>query len=385
MTGFTLVRRNLFERPGRTSLLIFSTTIAFLIFGLLNGFLSLAGSFDSPTAQSRLMVVNRTGILRGLPVTYADQIRQVDGVRAATPVRLFGGYLKDRQDSVPLMMVEAPSYLAVNPTVTLSAAERQAFMASRDGLIVDEVTAAERGWSVGDQVTIRSLLFRDQQGRDAWTFVIAGTFPSQTEEGPQTGLLGHFAYLDEGLSVGRGLVNWFTVVTANPGVSDSVARRIDERFANSASESRTQSEIALAQAFLGQLGDLSMIVTLVVGAAFLALIFAVGNSIALTIRQRSRQIGVMKVLGFTPARVLRMTLAETMLLAGTGAAIGLGLASLLLTLVLTGMRMPVPSFGLPAITLVQGIGLALVLGLGTGLLPALRAMRVSPATAFGRE
>lgn len=385
MTGFTLVRRNLFERRGRTVLLIISTTIAFLIFGLLHGFLSLADSFDSPAAQSRLMVVNRTGILRGLPVTYLDQIRTIDGVRAATPVRLFGGYVNDRQDSVPLMMVEAESYLAVNPTVTLPADRREAFLASRDAVIVDEATAAERGWSVGKRVEIRSLFFRDSQGRDSWSFVVAGTFPSQTADGPQTGMLGHFAYLDDGLSAGRGLVNWFTVVTASPEAGDAVARRIDARFANSAAESRTQSEVALAQAFLGQLGDLSAIVTLVVGAAFLALIFAVGNSIALTIRQRSSQIGVMKVLGFTPARILRLTLAETMLLAGTGAAIGLGLATLLLTLVLTGMRMPVPSFGLPAATLMLGIGLAALLGLGTGLLPALRAMRVSPATAFGRE
>lgn len=385
MTGLTLIRRNLFERRGRTILLIISTTIAFLIFGLLHGFLSLADSFDSPMAQSRLMVVNRTGILRGLPVTYLDQIRGIDGVRAVTPVRLFGGYVNDRQDNVPLMMVEAESYLAVNPTVTLPADRREAFLGSRDAVIVDEATAAERGWAIGQSVTIRSLFFRDSQGRDSWTFVIAGTFPSQTEDGPQSGMLGHFAYLDEGLAAGRGLANWFTVVTANPAASDAVARRIDERFANSAAESRTQSEAALAQAFLSQLGDLSTIVTLVVGAAFLALVFAVGNSIALTIRQRSSQIGVMKVLGFTPARILRMTLAETMLLAGTGAAIGLGLASLLLALALTGMRMPVPSFGLPTITLIVGIGLAALLGLGTGLLPALRAMRVSPAMAFGRE
>jgi putative ABC transport system permease protein len=385
VTGFTFIRRNLFERRGRTALLIISTAIAFLIFGLLNGFMSLTTAFEDPTAQSRLMVVNRTGILRGLPVSYADQLRQVEGVRGVTSVRLFGAYGNDRQDNLPLMMVDAPNYLEVNPHVTLSAEQREAFLATRDGVVVDEATAAERGWSVGERITVRSLFFRDREGSDAWSFTLVGTFPSEGEEGPQNGMIGHLSYLDNGLAVGGGLVNWFTVVTANPQASEAVAQRIDARFANSANESRTQSEAAMAQAFLGQLGDLSAIVTLVVGAAFLALIFAVGNSIALTVRQRSRQIGVLKVLGFTPARVLRFTLAETLLLAGTGAAIGLGLAALLLTLALTGMRMPVPSFGLPTATLLQGIGLALLLGIGTGLLPALRAMRVSPATAFGRE
>ena len=141
----------------------------------------------------------------------------------------------------------------------------------------------------------------------------------------------------------------------------------------------------MAQAFIGQLGDLEAIVRMVVGAAFLALLFVIGNTTALTIRRRSRQIGVMKTLGFSPASLLLMTLGETMLLALTSATIGLLLAAFLFSGIVTAMSLPVPQFGLPGISILQGYLLAILLGLLTGILPALRAMRVSPVAAFGRE
>lgn len=385
MTEFTLIRRNLFEKRGRTFLLCFSTVIAFLIFGLLSGFLNLTSAFEDPSSQSRLMVMNRTGILRPVPVSHIEGIRKIAGVEKAASVNLFGGYIADRQDSVPLLMVKPEDYLAVNRLEGLAEADRAAFVGMREAIIVDAATAAQRGWSPGDQVTIRSLFHTNVAGGNDWQFTVRGIFAAEGEQGPQSAVLGHFDYLNENLSRNRDLVNWITIVTTSPDVAAGVAERVDQLFSNSAYETKTQSEVAMAQAFLGQMGDLNRIVQLVVGAAFLALLFAIGNTTALAIRQRSRQIGVMKALGFTPGRIMRLTLAETMLLATLGAGLGLGLAALLLSLVLSEMRMPVPQFGLPTTTLFQGLALTLLLGVSTGILPSIGAMRVSPAKAFGRE
>ncbi|HZG08123.1 MAG TPA: ABC transporter permease [Allosphingosinicella sp.] len=384
MTPITLIRKNLFEKRGRTLLLAFSIAIAFLIFGLLNGFANVTSAFESPEAQSRLMTMNRTGLLRSLPVSYAERIKKVEGVRHAVNVRIFGGYVGERRDSIPLLMTDPAEYLAASPVEGLAPDQRSAFISTRDGVIIDAKTAQQRGWKVGDRITIKSMLHANADRGDDWSFTVAGIFPAEGKDGPQTGALGHLAYLNENVVAGRDLANWVTIVVASPDLGAMVAERVDALFANSSHETTSMSERAMAQAFLGQIGDLTFIINLVVGAAFVALIFAVANTTALTIRQRGRQIGVLKAIGFTPGRILRMTIAETVILAAAGASFGLVLAGLIFSSALRSMNMPVPAFGLPVTTVLSGVGLALLLALLTGILPALRAMRVSPATAFGR-
>lgn len=385
MTWLTLVRKNLFERRVRTLLLGFSIVIAFLIFGLLNGFANMSNAFENPESQNRLMTINRTGLLQSLPSSYADRVRNLEGVRQVVGIRFFGGYIDQRHDSVPLLMADAEAYLAASPVEGLSARARAAFLSQRDGVIVDEATAAQRGWKVGDRITVRSLLHINAERGEEWSFTVTGTFPAKGADGPQAGMLGHITYLDENVVAGRDFFNWLTVVTTTPSMGGPVARRIDGLFQNSAYETTTMSETAMAQAFISQVADLTLIVNLVVGAAFLALLIGVANTTALTIRQRTRQIGTLKAIGYTPIRILRMILVEVATLSIGGAFLGLLLAGWLLGSALRGMRLPAPELGLPTATIIQGAVMALLLAMITGIPPAVRAMRINPSKAFGRE
>lgn len=385
MTHFTLVVRNLFEKRARTLLLGFSAVVAFVIFGVLNGFINLIGTLETPASQSRLLVANSTGLLRGIPVSYAEKIREMSGVKQAASVSLLPGYVREETNVLAVLMVDPANFLAGHPLAGLSDEAKKAFVAGRDGMIVDRETAAANGWNVGDRVIVRSKGFFKTDGSNNWQFTIAGVFDPTGPDGSQSGAIGQYEYMNANLPFGQGIIHWVSVTVDSPKSSDEIAQRIDANFANSANETKTQSEVAMAQAFIGQLGDLEAIVRMVVGAAFLALLFVIGNTTALTIRRRSRQIGVMKTLGFSPASLLLMTLGETMLLALTSATIGLLLAAFLFSGIVTAMSLPVPQFGLPGISILQGYLLAILLGLLTGILPALRAMRVSPVAAFGRE
>jgi putative ABC transport system permease protein len=165
-----------------------------------------------------------------------------------------------------------------------------------------------------------------------------------------------------------------------------VAKAIDATFANSPFETSTVDEKTFSRAFLKQAGDLNFIITMVVAAAFAAILMIVGTTLVSAVRERTKEIGVMKTLGFPGHRVLRMVLGESLLLSGLGGLLGLGVAAV----ALNGLsRSPIgETFGALSMTApvaAAGMGLALLLGLVTGLAPALSALRMNIIDALGRR
>jgi len=155
-------------------------------------------------------------------------------------------------------------------------------------------------------------------------------------------------------------------------------------FVNSTAETATDTEKAFNKAFAAQFGNIALIVILVVGAAFVTILMIVGNTMALTIRERTREIGVLKTLGFTGGRILGLVLGESVLLALLGGLPGLALAALVTVLLRPSVSNLLPGFALTGDIVAEAIGLMLALGLITGLIPALNAMRLKIAIALGR-
>jgi len=172
--------------------------------------------------------------------------------------------------------------------------------------------------------------------------------------------------------------------TTSPTLNDQVAKAIDQGFANSSAETATDTEKAFNKAFAAQLGNIALIVTLVVGAAFVTILMIVGNTMALTIRERTREIGVLKTLGFSGERILGMVLGESVLLAVLGGLPGLALAALAAFSLRKSLAGVLPGFAVTWDIGLLGLALMIALGLITGLIPALNAMRLKIATALGR-
>ena len=141
-------------------------------------------------------------------------------------------------------------------------------------------------------------------------------------------MLIQYDYFNEARSYQKDLIGWIALRTASPEINDKVAKTIDATFANSPDETTTDTEKAFTRAFAAQFGNIALIVGLVVGAAFVTILMIVGNTMAMTIRERTREIGVLKTLGFSGARILRMVLGESILLALIGGVPGLALAAL---------------------------------------------------------
>ena len=385
MNDFTLVRKNLFRRKLRAALMIVSILIAFAIFGVLAAFYSGFTALEDVAAANRLMVVNKINFTQPLPIAYYNRVRALQGVRQVTHANWFGGYYQDPKNVLVVFAVEPETYMDIfSRDFEISPEARAAFLRERTAALVGETMARKWGWKVGDRVPIASNIFSQRNGSHTWEFDIVGIFTAKTQQVDTNFMLFQYDYFDETRSFGKDTIGWLVLQTANPTDNDRIAKAIDGMFVNSTAETATDTEKAFNKAFAAQFGNIALIVVLVVGAAFVTILMIVGNTMALTVRERTREIGVLKTLGFTGGRILRLVLGESILLALLGGLPGLALAALAMSALRPSVSNMMPGFALMGDTVAEGIILMLALGLITGMIPALNAMRLKIATALGR-
>jgi putative ABC transport system permease protein len=385
MNDFVLVRKNLFRKKLRAGLMIVSILIAFLIFGVLAGFYRAFTAGEDTAAADRLVVVNKINFTQPLPIAYFNRVRALEGVRQVTHANWFGGYYQDPKNLLIVMAVNPQTYFDVyGSQFAVSDEARQAFQRERTGAVVGEAMARKWGWKIGDRIPIASNIFTQRNGSRTWDFTIVGTFSGRTPQIDTGFMVFQYAYFDETRSFLKDMIGWMVLQTTSPSVNEQVAKAIDQMFANSSAETATDTEKAFNKAFAAQFGNIALIVTLVVGAAFVTILMIVGNTMALTIRERTREIGVLKTLGFSGGRILTLVLGESVLLALLGGLPGLALAALATMALRNSLANVVPAFAVtPGIALL-GVALMVALGLVTGIIPAVNAMRLKIAAALGR-
>jgi putative ABC transport system permease protein len=386
MTNLVLIRKNLFRHKLRASLMIVCILTAFAIFGVLASIEHAVNAGQDVAAADRLVVVNKINFTQPLPIAYFDRVRAIEGAQQVTHVNWFAGYYQDPKNSLVVLAVDPTTYMDVyGNELNISTEARQSFTRERTGALVGEAMANKWGWKVGDHVPIASSIFAQKNGSRSWDFTVVGIFTGKKPEVDTNFMVFQYDYFNETRSFGKDQIGWITLRTASPALNDQIARTIDQMFANSPYETATDTEKAFSKAFVAQFGNIALIVELVVGAAFVTILMIVGNTLMMSVRERTREIGVLKSLGFSGSRILRLVLGESILVALTGGFGGLGLAVLFILAVRESVGGLLPKIVLsPEIAL---LGLALMLGFGivTGLIPALNAMRLRIAVALGRN
>jgi putative ABC transport system permease protein len=386
MNDIALIRKNLFRKRLRAVLMIVSIFFAFAIFGVLGAFLRAFNAGQDLAQADRLVVVNKINFTQPLPMAYYTRVRGVEGVRQVTYANWFGGYYQDPKNFTVVMAVEPESYMAVMENeLDILPEARRAFTAERTGALVGEALARKWGWKVGDRVPMGSNIFTQKNGSQSWDMTIVGIIGGKTPRIDTNFMLFQYAYFNETRNFDRDTIGWLVLTTTSPAMNDRVTKAIDGMFANSPYETSTDTEKAFNKAFIAQLGNIALIVGLVVGAAFVTILLVVGNTMAMSVRERTREIGVLKTLGFPRGRILRLVLGESVLLALLGGVTGMIAA----TLASLALRDSIANF-VPGLTITPDLyaaSLVLMLGLGvvTGIIPAVNAMRLKIATALGRS
>jgi putative ABC transport system permease protein len=376
MKFIRLILRNVWRSKLRTALTVLSTTVALFLFCMLRTIVTSLDASAQVADESRLVVRRSTSLTFPLPLAYAERLRGIEGVSGVTWANWFGGtYPVDQRAFFARFAVDADTYFEMYPEYILPPEQLADFKRELTSCLVGEKLATKYGWKVGDDITFIGDIYPGE-----WRLTIRGIFKPRTPD-VDTGVV-YFPWklLDERGGRG-GYVGIYIVKLADPGQAAAMAAKIDQVFANSAAETRTETEKAFQLGFITMYGNIKgaiRVVSIFVLAGFLLVAI---NTMLMAARERTREIAVLKTLGFPDGLILQLVLAESTFIAVLGGLIGC-LGALLL---FKGMAFGGGLFGNFAVrgaTVATGIAIAAGMGIVSGLVPALAAARLRVVDAL---
>lgn len=378
MKFFRLVWSNLLRKKVRTTLTIGSFAVALFLFGLLVTIQTAFNQGVEVAGVDRLVVRNKISLIMPLPLSYEQQMLQIPGVKAVTFATWFGGYYQDPKNFFPQFAIQKETWLKMYPEFKVPKDQWSAFLADREACIVGRKTAQKYGIKVGDRIPIVASIWGG-----VWEFNVRGIYTGARTEDDTTQLWFRWDYLDERRPWGKGTVGWYVVRVENPDDAMAVAKAIDGRFANSSWETKTDTERAFAAGFVKQMGNIKLLILVIGGVVFFTLLLVTGNTLAMSVRERTGELAVLKTLGFTDSAVLWLILGESLLYSAQGGILGLA-AVKLFTLHGDPTGGFLPLFYLPPSKMLLGLLVALATGAAAGIIPAVLAMRLKIVDALRR-
>ena len=370
-----LIGKNLWRNRRRTLLTVASVAISTFLLAI---FFATYRYINAPTEVERynlvLVVAPRASISVLLPLSYRERIEKVPGVVAVTPISYFDGRYGSAETLVPAVACD-PEVLWKVSDLTLSQEERQAFIKERTAAIVARKIANKYGWKIGDRVHLSSPYFRVTLDLN-----LRGIYDSRQEE---TYVFFHWAYLNE--AMGRiDKTQDFEVLARSVDDIPRLTRDIDALFRNADVETRTQTLKQQFLDFLGWLGNVKLILVGVSGAVVFTILLIVANTMAMSIRERTEEIAVLRALGFRTSHVLGLLIGESLAISLLGAMPGCLGAWLLFRLTegyALGGLLPL-HIRVDFPTVVAALGVAIAISLASTLIPAYRAARANIARAL---
>ncbi len=368
----------IWRKPGRTVLIFFQVSVAFALFGMLQG---LKTGVDHAVAAARgdlLIVHSRLSFLaESLPSGLIEQIKSVPGVKLVVPVDIFGATYQKSTEQLGVVAIGLEKDWPSAFTYMIAPEYVAALQKQRTGALVRAELAEKYGWKIGDHIPLMSTTAQ-MSGATDWAFDVVGIFTDSDIGGSRYIIVINSAYLEEARAMGKGTVQHFNVAISDPKQAATVADEIDRRSANSAHETKTESLLELAQVQMQSIGDMNFLIRAVVAAVLVALLFATATMMIQSVRERALELAVLKAVGFTDRAVFLLILAEALLVCVVAAAFGLALATAVLPLAAAF----VPGLSMPKIVVAAGLAFAVVVALISAAVPAALAARLRVATAL---
>lgn len=378
MKYLALIFANLKRKKVRTILTLGSFAAALFLFGLL---IAVRGAFNqgvTVAGADRIIVINRVSLMQPLPLSYRDQIAQIPGVKAVTFATWFGGVYQDERNFFPQIVIDPANWRAMYDEFVISDADWAEFMKDRQAALAGVDTVKRFGWKVGDRIPIKGTYIPG-----VWEFNLRGVYKGTRPEDDTTQFWLRRDYFEEKApAYWKGIVGWYIVKITDPDVAPRVTAAIDERFANSPYETKTETEKSFAASFVKQIGNIEFLILSIGAVVFFTLLLVTGNTMAIAVRERTGELAVLKTVGFRDGVVLWLVLGESLALSLVGGTIGVLLAKGAAP-GLSGFMYGAPIL-LPVRDLALGILLALAAGALAGILPALSAMRLKVVDALRR-
>jgi putative ABC transport system permease protein len=371
MTLTTFVTKSAFRNKRRSILTVFSLALSLL---LLTFMLTLWRGFyidkGAPDSALRIMTRHRTSLANFLPAYYRGKIRTIPGVTHIVPMTWFGGkYKDDKPENFFAQFATDPSeYMLVAADKQMPADQLAAWQHDRSGCIVDSTLAAKHGWKIGDHLHLQGNIFPTDLD-----LTLRGIY---TIDPPSSNLYFDQEYLEQSVGWFKDTAGFYFIRTDSAEDMPKVAHAIDDEFHNAAQQTKSESEQAFKLDFIATLGNVKAFILSICGAVVFTTLLVCANTMAMSIRERTREVAVLRTLGFTRKSILSLLLGESVTIALLSGLLGLLFAALILKLLVRpGIALPT-QLVLKPLTMLAVMLVAALVGIVSGLIPSYRASHV---------
>ena len=377
-----LILANLFRKKVRLILTLGSFAVALFLFAFLAVVRDAFNRGGGIASANRLVTINRVSIIQPIPLSYRDKIARIPGVRTRNPRQLVWRRLSGREELLPAVRDRPGKPAPGIPRVARFRRPVERFPQGPPG--------RDCGREHGQAFWLEDWRPHPDQDDDlwrrgAWEFNIDGIYHGQRPQDDETQFWFQWDYFEERVPERlKGQVGWYTVKLDSPDDALRVAKAIDAEFANSPYETKTDTESAFAASWVKQFGNIEFLILAIGSVVFFTLLLVTGNTMAISVRERTGELAILKAIGFKDGSVLFLVLAEALAIALFGGFLGLALALLAIPVLGSALSGMLPNLILSKSMLAAGIGFALLVGACSGLLPGIGAMRLRVVEAFRR-
>jgi putative ABC transport system permease protein len=381
--------RNLGRNKLRTLLTIAGVSVAIVTFILLRTVLSAWTVAADHAAKDRVGTRHKVSFIIPLPKRYMEEIKQIPGVKGVAGASWFGA--KDPKHETEFFgsfAVDPRQYLEVYDEILIPPEQREAWFQNRTGAVVGDALANKMGWKVGDKVTLVGTIYPGD-----WEFQISGIYTAVRKSVDRSSFMFHYDYLNESQAVAnansKDLVGWIVSRIDDPSRAAEISKAIDARFDERDQQTLSMSERAMNTSFIGMISAILKAVDIVSLVILAIMVLILGNTVAMGVRERTHEYGVLRAIGFMPKHLAVFVLSEAVTVSVAGGVFGImisypfvqeGLGRFLEE----NMGAFFPFFRIDPLTIVWAIVLAVFLGVLAAALPAYTASRLKVIDALRR-
>jgi putative ABC transport system permease protein len=375
---FSLAFKNSLRNRRRSVLTISSIAVSLWLLGVLLAiYHALFFGQETPGQALRLVTRHKVSLAQAIPAAYEEKIRAVRGVKEVSPWNWYGGTYKDNRDPnnfFARMGVDPKAFLAIRTQMELPEDQRRAFITDQTGCVVSQDLADKLHFKIGDRITLIGDIYPGNLD-----LKVVGIFNDPDAEDT---LFFNIKYLRETLPiVRRSYDSTIAILADSPEDVPRIAKTIDDMFAESPRPTKTESEQQFALSFVSFLGNIKLFLMSICAAVTFTILLVSGNTMAMSVRERIREVGILKTLGFTRDAILGMLIGEAVVIALIGGAIGLALASFLTV----GVGHSAGRYGIGGLqhmsltpsTILISLAVAAAIGLISSWVPAWNAARTN--------
>ncbi|HEU4580816.1 MAG TPA: FtsX-like permease family protein [Polyangiaceae bacterium] len=380
--------RNLRRNPLRTVLTIAAVMVAIIFFVTLRTVLSAWTAGADHAAKDRIGTRHKVSFIMPMPRRYVQEVRDIAGVKSVASANWFGGKdPKHDREFFATLAVEPKEFLEVYDEIELPAEQREVWFQTKTGAIIGDSLAKKLGWKIGDKITLTGTIYPGE-----WEFVISGIYTATRRSVDRATLYFHYDYLNDDPRTPQSIhdqVGWIVSRVDDPGRSADIAKAIDAKFDERDIQTLSMSERAMNTSFIGMISAILKAVNVVslVMLGIMALI--IGNTVAMGVRERTHEYGVLRAIGFLPQHLAVFVVSESVAVSIFGGLLGIMLAYPLVEQVLgrwleENLGGFFPFFRIDPQTIGVSLVLAAVLGVLAGALPAYSAMKLKVVDSLRR-